>query len=289
MHTHEKITQYFLGELSADETERFEHECFSDKDFAESVFVVEDELIDQYVRNELSSQEREHFESSYLTTDARRTRVQMAGMLNRGMKSKTKLSAAPAGLWQRLTVGGSRWAYALAALILAAVVFGVWLIVRTPRRQAITQVNPSPSVPSPESTLVPTSRPSVVPSPSRASGPNPTQQVAIGVFTLVPGATRETNAGGQVIELSTQTEVIELRLILSGVPEPPYEIRIETVEGKRVLLRRGVKAVAINGEQALPVRAPASTFAARDYIGRVFDREGNAGASYSFRIVKRPN
>ena len=290
----EKISQYFLGELSDVEAQRFERECFGDNAFAESVFVVEDELIDHYVRNELSDEQRERFEHSYLITDARRTRVEMARLLNERMNTKTKVRAderiALPGLWQRLTVRGAWRVYAMAAVILASIVLGVWLLIRTSRQEAITRMNPPQSMASPESTSTPVN-PSVAESPRASASPDartPTQQPAIAVFTLRPGATRDAETAEQVLRLSFQTQEVELRLVLASKLQQPYEVRIETVEGQRVLRRRGVKPVAVTGDQTLVVRAPAATFGARDYIARVIDGGGNAGASYSFRIVKRP-
>jgi hypothetical protein len=290
----EEISRYFLGELSDVETQRFERDCFDDDAFAESVLVVEDELIDRYVRNELSPEQHDRFEHSYLITDARRTRVTMARMLNHQPNSKTQVSRddriAVPGFWQRLAVGGPRRAYVMVAAILTVIVLGVWLLIRTSKQEAITRVNPPLNVASPESTGTPNG-PSVGQSPHGSPSPNastPTQQAAIAVFTLRPGATRDFETTEQIIRLSFQNEDVELHFVLGSAFQQPYEVRIETVEGQTVLRRRGIESVEVNGERTLVVRAQASTFGARDYIGRVIDREGNAGASYSFRVVKRP-
>ena len=81
MSDQEQITAYFLSALSSEETERLEQACFNDQIFAESVLVVEEDLIDRYVRNELAPDEHKRFEEFYLTTKARCERVQLARML----------------------------------------------------------------------------------------------------------------------------------------------------------------------------------------------------------------
>ena len=291
MRNDDKITRYFLGELSTDEAEHFDRECFSDSTFAELVFVVEDELIDRYVRNELSDADRERFEQFYLTTVARRSRVAMATRLNLTMNSATSEKAKPFeshSIWQRLTPNRAFTRYAFATLTLALVVIAVWLLIRNSNKEQVAQTNPPINVASPVNSPTPSSSPSPAsPAPTGTpAGQEPTSQLATVVYTLVPGTQREVDAGERVIKLSPQTKTVELRLVIQDQVQPPYEVKLETVEGESVLVRRGLKPVAANGGQVVIVRVPASLFEARDYVGRVVGRTGNAAPSYTFRVMK---
>ena len=73
--TDERTTAYLLRELTEEEAERFEEECFSQEEWPAELDSAEHELIDAYLRNELSKDRRRRFEQNYLTTDVRKARV----------------------------------------------------------------------------------------------------------------------------------------------------------------------------------------------------------------------
>jgi hypothetical protein len=76
------ITQYLLGSLSSEETERLDELSLSDDEFAGRLQVVENELIDAYVGGELSGQMLRQFSSFYLSSPKRRERVRFAQALH---------------------------------------------------------------------------------------------------------------------------------------------------------------------------------------------------------------
>src|ERR1044071_7872004 len=76
-----RIVAYLLGELSEEDTERFEEKCFADEDWPEEIRAVEHDLADTYLRNELTPEQRQHFEQNYLTTPERLKRVATAAAL----------------------------------------------------------------------------------------------------------------------------------------------------------------------------------------------------------------
>ena len=73
--TDERITAYLLRELTEEEAERFEEQCFSQEEWPAELDSAEQDLIDAYLRNELSKDRRRRFEQNYLTTDARKASV----------------------------------------------------------------------------------------------------------------------------------------------------------------------------------------------------------------------
>src|SRR5215208_6492007 len=73
--TDEHITAYLLRELTQEEAERFEEQCFGEEEWPADLDSAEQELVDAYVRNELSRDRRQRFEKNYLTTDTRKARV----------------------------------------------------------------------------------------------------------------------------------------------------------------------------------------------------------------------
>lgn len=74
----ELITAYLLQELSEEEAERFEEECFAQEEWPAKLDAVELDLIDAYLRNRLSREQRRHFKENYLITNARKARFLLA-------------------------------------------------------------------------------------------------------------------------------------------------------------------------------------------------------------------
>lgn len=73
--TDERMTAYLLQELSEEEAERFEEQCFALEEWPADLESAEQELIDAYLNNELSKDRRLRFEKNYLTSDTRKARV----------------------------------------------------------------------------------------------------------------------------------------------------------------------------------------------------------------------
>jgi hypothetical protein len=129
--TDERITAYLLEELTEQESEQFEEQCFAQDEWPDQLDAAEQELIDAYLRNELTSDRKRRFLERYLTTDARKARVLAARMLH-----ETLCPVQPKSIWpewlrafvQRPLVPQT----AIAILVLAAVVI-VILIPRSPR------------------------------------------------------------------------------------------------------------------------------------------------------------
>src|SRR6185369_3559096 len=129
--TDERITAYLLEELTEQESEQFEEQCFAQNEWSAEIDAAEQELIDAYLRNELTSDRKRRFQERYLTTDARKARVLAARTLH-----ETLCPVQPKSIWpewlrafmQRPLIPQT----AIAILVLAAVVI-VILIPRSPR------------------------------------------------------------------------------------------------------------------------------------------------------------
>jgi len=76
--TDERIIAYLLEELTEEEAERFEEECFAQEESPDEIEAVENDLIDDYLRNQLAPERRQRFEEKYLNNAVRRERVEMA-------------------------------------------------------------------------------------------------------------------------------------------------------------------------------------------------------------------
>ena len=135
--TDERIIAYLLEELTEEESERFEKECFAREEWPAQINWVEEDLIDDYLRGELPPERHRRFEQNYLTTAARVERVRGATALLRHMNIRVAV-AEPAGerTWaERLRAwwGGPRHLPRPAvALALVVLVVGAWWLFRLP-------------------------------------------------------------------------------------------------------------------------------------------------------------
>lgn len=77
----EILTQYLLGSLTEEKTERLDELSLTDDQMAARLQMIENDLVDAYVRGELSGKTLSQFESSYLASPKRRERVSFAETL----------------------------------------------------------------------------------------------------------------------------------------------------------------------------------------------------------------
>ena len=117
--TDDRITAYLLQELTEEEAERFEEQCFAQEEWPAELESAEQELIDAYLRKELSKGRQRRFKENYLTTDARKARVLTAQSFHQVLcpvpRQKATLSEKLQAFWQRRLVPQA----ALALLFLA--------------------------------------------------------------------------------------------------------------------------------------------------------------------------
>jgi hypothetical protein len=142
-----RITSYLLGELSEEESEQVEDECFAGDYWPAQVRFIEEDLIEAYLRDELSPEQRQRFEQNYLTTSARQARVRAAELLLHVAERSPVVKDAGAAMesernWferLRLYWGSLPWvprvAYALAATTAVAATVGALWVLLTPRPQ----------------------------------------------------------------------------------------------------------------------------------------------------------
>jgi hypothetical protein len=75
--------RFLLGDLTAEERDRFEHRLLEDPDLFEQVEAAEDDLVDRYVRGEMEAAELRRFEERLLVSDRIRQRARTARSLHR--------------------------------------------------------------------------------------------------------------------------------------------------------------------------------------------------------------
>jgi hypothetical protein len=101
----EILTQYLLGSLTEEETERLDELSVADDEIAARLQVIENEMVDAYARGELSGETLERFESFYPASPKRREKVSFARSF---LDFAGKTGTAPATDAKQVRVPGTR-------------------------------------------------------------------------------------------------------------------------------------------------------------------------------------
>jgi hypothetical protein len=145
------VREYLLGALPEAESERLDELTIIDDQFAESLQVVEKDLVDDYVQGELTGADLERFKVHYLASPLRREKVKFAKVLQSFGEqelpgSLVKPGTAPTRQSRFAAWGGAFIApppilqWGLAAAALAMLIVGGWLAVENIRlRQQTSQ------------------------------------------------------------------------------------------------------------------------------------------------------
>ena len=174
--TKENIVNYLLGELTDDARNKIEDRLFMDESFADVLDETENDLIDDYVRGDLESTQRKSFEQFFLISDRRREKVKLARILNNEV-FRTKsvvVTAKPEKIsfWESLSAFFRLpiLNIALAVLVLAAALIGVFLILQSPKDDIATNINKN---------ITPNPSPIFTPNNSNSENTNSQQNVAV--------------------------------------------------------------------------------------------------------------
>ena len=156
----EQARQYLFGELNETERDALEERLFADEEFALYLDAVEDDLVDEYARGEMNAAQKQKFENKYLISEARRSKVRAAGILQKELfaeKPAVTVAERP-GLWQTLAgyLRPPQLAFAGGfAMILLLLGVGGWLLLRGDRPIEVAQHNSNQATPTPQPTAPP--------------------------------------------------------------------------------------------------------------------------------------
>ena len=157
----EQLKAYFLGKLPESEAEMLEIECASSMDSTHRAQLVESELTDDYLRGNLSTSDARLFETNYLTTEARRQKLRVAGSLWKIVNEPAPPIApvaspsSPTTIWQTLFGARRRFQLAFGGLLLTLAVGAIafYLLNLSVSKTDVAEVkekNTSPSSSSPQ-------------------------------------------------------------------------------------------------------------------------------------------
>lgn len=143
--TYERTTAYLLDELSENEAEQFEEQCFDQPEWpADELESAEDDLIEAYVRNELTPERRRRFEENYLITEARKDRVLLAKSFQCVACSTASIKWTWTDWLKRfwnVQVVIPKYATAAAAVLVLGIALLIWSVSRQPAPRTFANLN----------------------------------------------------------------------------------------------------------------------------------------------------
>ncbi|MFL6229073.1 MAG: hypothetical protein ACJ741_09860 [Pyrinomonadaceae bacterium] len=287
-------TRYLLGELSESEQAALEEKYFTDPQVFNQVLRIESELVDEYVHGRLSAEARERFEQFYVSRPALNARVKFAGALAARLDqvegAGTRQSTSTVSNWGRFLTAlrghSPALGFAVALVILLAVLSGVWLFVESRRRQQpeLAQTQPAQEAPHAserKETQQNTggSRPtepaakqeSPEPAAQKTPRPSPTQPPAdvphaVTLALTIGGVRGGGNDRTPVLVISQGTTQARLQLILKGDDYASYSASLQTIGGAEIFNRTGFKLRATKSGASYVFTVPADKLGGGDYV-----------------------
>jgi hypothetical protein len=315
-HRENLIHRYLLGEMTETDQTAFEGELLADRDKFDEVWSVEEEMIDSYVRGEMARADSERFESHYLTSQLHRERVaiaqlflesidQMAGeTINNGETRPvapwwSRLLESPP--WPKLSVG------AALALALLLTLGGVLLLIERSRlTDQIAKIQSEAQIESAsfrqreqELALLNQALEKEIADERRhgeqlkaeleqlRKQPQPTSS-AVPSFLLIPMPLRSENASPPPT-IPILNGKVRLLMELESRDHRSYRIRLQTAEGREILLRNTNKVSFLKDRAFAALTIPAKTLAKGEYVlilsGRTPDGRSEEIDRYFFRAL----
>jgi len=300
----ELLVRYLLGKMSDQERDRVDEQFFGDRDFLEQLLTVEDDLIDDYVRGELSPSDRRQFEEFFLRSPDRHRRVALArrwmNVAARSSGTIKKVEAAPKTSWREKFRFNAPWFMVplAASFLLAATILWLGLYLSrlnsqiedlraeiSAREEAKQELERQLLD---ERDLNNQLRDELTQANSRA----PVELSAPKVVALLlnPGLPR---SGGDATRLviPSDARMVRLQASFKTGEYPGYSATIETVEGRRIWSRKGLKARRAKDGKRVTMNVAAATFAEQDYLlivsGVRPTGEVESVGEYYFRVAKK--
>jgi hypothetical protein len=237
--TDNNMVRYLLGQVPEEQQLQMEEQFFENDEHYQQLLAVEDELRYEYAQGGLTRDQRKRFEQRFLTSEADRQRVALAGeILAKAYQASPKSEQKKS--WLAFFKASSPFAFASAAAALLVVISGSWLILHTVQLQ--NRINQLEAVHSVEKRSQPTQ-----PEQPQSKPPAPP---AVFSFVLAPGLTRD-GGGPKRLIVPAGAGSVQLQL-QAKVRYPRYRASIQTLDGAEVWSRDVPGTTLVIPASALP-------------------------------------
>ena len=300
------ITEYLLGSLPENETERLDRLSLTDEEFAGQVDAVEHDLVDSFVRGELSEERLARFQSYYLASPRRREKVQFAKTLIDAIDKSSNVPAQTTGAPLRKSIF-RQWGFAAAALVmLCATGYFIFennrlrnqMILRQPdaalqqreqelqrqlaKQQSLT-LQKEDELARARKNLAELEQKTQIPQPGSTPGQ---REVIVLAFNLSPQKRGISKLPQLVVPAGTAIIAFNLELEVNDFTE--YRVALRNPATTKILWESGKIKVAGNSN-VVHLRMPASVLKNQNYVlellGLSPGNQAEVVGSYSFRVM----
>ena len=305
----QRMTEYLLGELSAEEQAKFEEQYTANADVFEELIAAENDLVDGYASGTLTDVERKHFEAHYLGTPRRRQRAEFARTLMNYFPTADAVNSAPELPAPGPSHGGQplpsfvpaemhalRWIAAVVFLFAVCASMWMWGLNRRLRHElederaketALERQSQQYQQQIAELTSVSQGAPG---QQSVASPPLPGPPVAF--LTLTAGFRSGSRDPENTLVITNHTSSAQLRLKLDRRVYRNYAVLLETADETPLWQQTHLQSEFNDeGIKALFINLPSNLLKPGDYILKLSGTTAAGSVQdineYGFRIVKR--
>ncbi|HWP42679.1 MAG TPA: hypothetical protein VNO14_05555 [Blastocatellia bacterium] len=308
--TDDLLARYALGRLSEQEQERVEERIFTDRALFERLLAVEDDLVDAYAGGRLTVDERERFERYFLKSKEDGERVgfarELAAYVSRESKPPvSKETRSRQARWPELLRFRNPLILVPLAATLLIAVGALWLALQTVRlndrldelraereaqqkREQELEAQVAAERSRNEQLLAELEREQAQ-QELEASGSQPAAPGFLS-FILTADAVRDRGAGTR-LAIPPGVERVRLQALFKAGEYPSYRAELQTVEGRAIYERAGLRSRKRGDDLAVTLFVPASLFGEDDYIlilsGITPSGEEESVGEYYFRVTRK--
>lgn len=290
-----KSLRYLLGKLTEQETSEFEAQCFENDELFHEMTELENDLLLSYVRGELSADERQEFVAGYLSSPARRRKVEFMRALDRQMSGDAapaedrRPARLPLRSWSLNAVSGAVALIALALICWLAILnYRLKNELRQAQSQEAALLHAQQDLEAKLAALNSRLKESGVGVSSQPQPPGP----PVMALNLAPGLSRSAGVIQQ-LALSPKASRVELNLYLENDRYIAYGAALQNTEGEQVWRKTAIKSHADSqGRRIVPCEIPSDVFRDGDYVLLLngVTKSGKVEediAAYRFAIARR--
>lgn len=316
------MARYLLGELPEAERLRLEEQFFTDTEVFEQMLALEDELMYDYLQGEMDASQRSHFERRFLASTEGRERAAFAQALLAGIaeapatepQAMAQTATAPSriqSLLAPLLAANSFMRFSFAAVAVALLLGGAWLVIETARLRSenarlqiarATQEQAAGSERARREELTAelererAQRAQLEREKARleAAAPSPEPRGLL-ALALTPGLVRDINdprSAPKRIHLPPGANLLQLQLdIRKPGRHQSYRATLETADGDEIWRQSRLRAGTAASGQAVVLTLPTGLFAPGDYVitlsGMTATGEAQEVGDYYLTILSR--
>lgn len=260
------LRRYLLGETSGEEQRTVELRLLSDQEYFDLLVRCEEELTDEYARGAVSFQDKERFERQFLNSPERRGNLEFAKAFNQYVLAHRQRNPAKASLFPKWPVFMEAALMAAVAILIVALAWSVRTTMRL--REQVEQNRAQLSQADQREKILTQQREQItklVEEVARLESPTLPPEPDVVSLVLAPGISRSGDSAATA-HLGSGIHRLQLDLKTELAAPGSYHAELQTVEGKAVWVRDGLKARQTGHGSAVRIVVPTKLLHRSDYL-----------------------